>query len=435
MARILALEELDGKLRTEMQSCLRVCDEAVVLPSASRSEESGTFKNVVFRLSGTDTELNPEIFSPSWFAGVSAVLVAPDMAEALLRNQEKRRTILKKLASSVMSEMSDAEIQVGPELEGDETDRDTKGWVAGFDSASCCVGLYSARQSRSPDVGASGMNRIHKAYYLVAKCGGGVAAQTFHSRLTSALRSGKSLDECLSEGGNPGIRALRRVSTAARRARARLLAQASEIMGFATVDTISDNAASPSAPMRGAIPCIDVTYNSLRKIDGVPRSTWQYSSGCVDAVISQGLMTSSNVAEGFVAFTNKNDEFKLAVRNEAYSTIPFVTERLHTTKAMSLTIAREHKQAKARDQSAHPDSEFVYQRFCWKSKAVPGGEGLSIEPPSLWGSHASEAFLASWARELGIANCKVVRMSPEAVCISAMEPAKLRAVVKTVTAA
>jgi hypothetical protein len=434
MARILALEELNSRLRSELQGCLRVCDEAVVLPSASRSEESGAFKNVVFRLSGTDTELNPELFSPSWFAGVSAVLVAPELAEPLLRKEGKRAEVLKKLASAVMSEMSDAEVQVGPELEGDETDRDTKGWVAGFDSASCCIGLYSARQSRSPDVGASGMNRVHNAYYLVAKCGGGVAAQTFHSRLTSALRSGKSLDECLGDGGSPGIRSLRRVSNAARRARARLLAQASEIMGFATVDTISDNAASPSAPMRGAIPCIDVTYNSLRKIEGTPRSTWQYSSGCVDAVISQGLMTSSNVAEGFVAFTNQNDEFKVAVRNDAYSTIPFVTERLRTTKAISQMIAQEHKKVKGRGQAAHPDSEFISTRFSWKSKNVPGGDGVSIEPPPLWGSHASEAFLASWARELGVANCKVVRMSPEAVCISAMEPAKLRAVVKTVSA-
>jgi hypothetical protein len=140
------------------------------------------------------------------------------------------------------------------------------------------------------------------------------------------------------------------------------------------------------------------------------------------------------VAEGFVAFTNQNDEFKVAVRNDAYSTIPFVTERLQTTKAISQSIAQEHKKANSRGQAAHPDSEFISTRFCWKSKNVPGGDGLSIEPPPLWGSHASEAFLASWARELGVANCKVVRMSPEAVCISAMEPAKLRAVVKTVVA-
>ena len=34
--------------------------------------------------------------------------------------------------------------------------------------------------------------------------------------------------------------------------------------------------------------------------------------------LSQGLMTSSNLAEGFVAFTSSSDEFRLSLRNEAH---------------------------------------------------------------------------------------------------------------------
>ena len=435
MARILGLEEIPYKLRSELQGSLRVCDEAVVLPSAGRSLESGAFKNVVFRLSGTDTDLNPDIFSPAWFAGVSAVTVPTEVADMVLKDPSKRQKALEKLRDKIASEMADADLQVGPGLDGDDDDRDTAGWTAGFDSGSCCVGLYSARQSRAPEAGLSGMNRAHDAYYLVCKAGGGVAAQTFHARLTSALRAGKSLDECFEPGASPGAQALRRVSIAAQRMRKRILAEAAAALGFVALDTISDNAASPDAPIRGCIPSIDATYNCLRKIDGVARSTWQYAAGCVDTQISQGLLSSSNLAEGFIAFTSSTDEFRVQVRNEAHNAVPFVTPRLNIGRDLVTKAAEEHKRAVSRGGSAtaHPDAAFITQRFSWKSKAMePLAISQRIEPPALWGSHMSEAFLANWARELGLATFKVIRMAPEIVCVAAMEPAKLRAAVKRV---
>ncbi len=411
---------------------MRVCDEAVVLPVAGRSSESGAFKNVCMRLSGSDRELNPDIFSPNWFAGASVVVVPPEAAEAVVRNPAKRAAALKKLVAKIPSEMADSNVQVGPSIDGDENDRDKQGWIAGFDSGSCCVGIYSARQSREPEAGQSGMTRVHSAYYLVAKAGGGVAAQTFHSRLTAALQTGKTLDECFEEGASPGAQALRRVSLAAVRNRQRILALAAEAFGFAMLDTIGDNAASPSSPMRGCITTVDVTYNSLRIVEGMPRSTWQYSSGCVDALLSQGLMTSSNVAEGFVVFTSSNDDFRINLRNDAHNTLPFVTTRLKTTRALSHTAAEAHKNAKGRPGAvAHPDHDYVHEHFIWKSRDL--GVGVAdIEPPALWGSHSSEAFLASWSRELGVSVCKAIRMAPELVCVAAMEPAKLRAAVKHV---
>ena len=180
---------------------------------------------------------------------------------------------------------------------------------------------------------------------------------------------------------------------------------------------------------------MDVTYNCLRKVDGAARSTWQYSAGCVDAQISQGLMTSSNLAEGFIAFTSSTDDFRVQVRNEAHNTIPFVTQRINTTREIATQTADQHKNALTRgdNAAAHPDAAFVAEHFAWKSKPIePTGIASKIEPPSLWGSHQSEAFLANWARELGVATCKVIRMAPEAVCVAAMEPAKLRASVKRV---
>ena len=120
---------------------------AIVLPTASRSKESGAFKNVVLRLSGTETDLNSEIFSPNWFAGVSAVVVPSAHAELLMRDAARRKTALAKLAACIPSEMADSDVQVGPKLDGDEDDRDVEGWVAGFDSPSCasaCI-LHASR--------------------------------------------------------------------------------------------------------------------------------------------------------------------------------------------------------------------------------------------------------------------------------------------------
>lgn len=427
MARLLGLEDIPPALRSALQQTLRVSDEAIVLPNAARSPESGAFQNAVVRLSGVDAELQPSIFSPNWFAGVSVVKVDEEAAEALLRNPAKRAAAMKKLADKIPSEMHSSDVTVGPELDGDETDRDINGWVAGFDSGSCCVGLYSARHSRGPATGSVGMNRSYAEFYLVCKAGGGVAAQTFHSRLEASLNAGRSLDECFKEGASPGAQALRRVSLAASRNRKRILAEAAAIFELHMVDTISDNAAAPSAPHRGAVTTIDVTYNALRRVEGAQRSTWQYTAGCVDTTLSSGLMTSSNLGEGFVAFTDTMDAFRLSVRNEAYNSIPFVTPRLSTTRDIALKAAAAHKKGG----EGHPDAQFVKDTFVWKPKDLGVGAPL-IEPPALWGSHDSERFLASWARELGVATCKVVRMAPELVCVSAMDPGKLRAAVKSV---
>ena len=423
MARLLALEDISSGLRTALASVLRVCDEAVVLPNAGRSQETGAFKNVVCKLAGDEPGVHAELFSPNWFAGVTAVAVPGDMAEPLLRDPAKRAAALKRLVAAIPSEMADVELEVGPSLDGDTTDRDVAGWSAGFDGTSCTIGLFSARQQRAPEVGAAGMNRAHAAYFLVCKAGGGTAAATFHARLTAALRKGRTLNDAFDAQGDVGPQALRRVAMAAQRNRARLLVLAAEAIGFHAIDTLADNASAPSAPQRAAIPTLDASYNVLRKLNDA-RGTWQYSAGCVDAVVSQGLITASNVAEGFVAFTGANDQFKIALRNDAASCLPFSTLRLKSSRELVQLAADACKTGRG-----HPDHEFVRERFGWKSK--PLGQPRELEPPALYGSHAPETFLASWSRELGVAALKTVRMAPEIVCISAIEPAKLRAAVRS----
>lgn len=434
MARVIALDDVEHKLKQSIVSSLRVCDEAVVLPQAHRSLESGVIKNVVMRLNGMEDGLNPDIFSPMWFSGVSVIAFPSDKAEALLSSDAKRREVIAKLAKSVPSEMQDAQIQVGPGLDGDDQDRDTAKWEAGFDGPGCCVGLYSAMQNRAPDALLTGMSRVHKSYYLVCKAGAGLAGQTFHARLSAALKSGSTLDEALSDEGTPGAKALRRVAVAAKRNRCRILNIAAQSLGFVCVDTIGDNASPLSSPYRIAIPAIDCCYNALVRVENGTRSTWQYTSGCVESSVSLGAITSSNVAEGFVAFTTSNGDLRYAVRNDAHGVIPFSTQRILSNRDAVFKATEEHKKCKGGRQRAHPDHDWVSSHFGWHSKTFDGApEGVDIEPPGVWGSHESENFVSEWSRELGISRASVLRLQPELVALSAVEPGKLRVAVKALS--
>jgi hypothetical protein len=433
MARVLALEEVSHGLRSQLCAHLRVCDEVTVLPSASRSMDSGAFKNVVFRLSGSEGELDPELFGADLFSGLSIVEVPTHLGDKISSQSADERTkMLGALRKAIPSELADSELQVGPLLDGDEVDRDTAPWFAGFDGPSASVGLYAAHQARAPEGGTDGMQRSFKTYFLVCRAGGGVAAETFHARLTASLRAGKSLDAALESGTQPGPQALRRVATAARRNRSRILALAARAIGI-DLDSISDTASHPGDGARGAIVSADVVVNSLRKDVTAARSTWLYAPGAADAAVSSGLATSSCVSEGYVVFFTGNHDLRVKFRNAStHDTISFATPRLAKTRDAAMTAAAAHKAASTsgRGARAHPDAAFVARNFTWKSKAI--NVAVDIEPACLWGSHAPEAFLASWGRELGLAAYKMARLEPELVCIASLEAAKLRAAIRHV---
>lgn len=409
MARVLGLEEVDSALRSAVASSLRLCDEAIVLPSASRSEESGAFKNVVFRLRGDEEQLDPAIFECQLFTGLSAVAV--DAADAA-RILADRRGAADRLAAAIPSELADAELSVGPQLDGDAHDRDAKPWVCGLDGTSSFVGLFSAEQLKPPTLGAVGMSRVHNTYYLVARAGGGAAVSTFQARLTAALKSGKSLDAIFDADGPLGGGALRRAAAAGGRNRAMILAQAGRLLGI-DLDSLNDSASPEGSPQRVAIPIVDVNVNTLHK-DG---ATWQFSS-CLSSDASTGLCSLSAATEGLILFADKEGSLKTSVTNDASSCIPFSTPRLRGPRALVMRASEER----------HPDAAFLEDRFAWVEKAV--GQRAKVVPPSLWGSHASESYLASWARELGLAALQPLRLRPEAVAIASAEPAKLRALAK-----
>ena len=229
MARLLALDDCSVSLRNHLLKSLRSYDEAVLLPQAQREDETGKYKNVVFRIAGAEGDVPVDIFSPEWFSGLSAVRVDPSKVRKILDDPSKREAALACLRDTIPSQMADASITVGPDLDCDDDDRDKTEWTAGFDSPSAFVGLFTAEHSCAPDPGRRGLNRIHQATWLVCKAGSGLAGAMFHSRLVSALKKGATLEEAL-EKGDPGPRALRRVSLAGSRNRSRILEMAGKAL-------------------------------------------------------------------------------------------------------------------------------------------------------------------------------------------------------------
>ncbi len=429
MAKLLALDDCSVSLRNALLGCLRLQDEAVLLPQSARSIESNTFSNVVFKLDAVEADVPSEVFSPNWYTGLSAVRLKPGEADRLLGDREARREALRKLAAAIPSEAADPGVVVGPSLDADEFDRDQQEWTAGFDGPGACVGLYVAEHSCAPDSTRAGMNRVHREVFLVAKAGGGVAASTFHSRLCEGLKKGASLESVLERGTEPGPKALRRVSQAGARNRGRILLLAAEALGLHMVDTIGDSASQ--GKYRTAVTTFDVNANTLRRVDTDRRPMWQYTAA-VDAQSSQGLATCSNVADGFVFFFSSSGEVAINLRNDAHSTIPFASPRIRTSREFITEVTNEHKRALQSTEVAHADTDWLSERFCWKPKAFKAPARTNPEPLALWGSHAHEQFVSKFSRELGLSTAQVVRLRPELVCLPALEAGRLRAVLRHV---
>jgi hypothetical protein len=445
MARILAVDEVPASLRSHLLRSLRgYMDEAVLLPQSERGEETGRYKNVVFRFAGSEPHVPIDVFSPNWFSGVSGIKLDTRKVRKILDDPAARAAALVRLREAIPSEMADTNVTVGPELDCDDADRDKRDWTPGFDSSACFVGLFLAEHSCAPDQSRKGLNRIHQEAWLMCKAGAGLAASTFHTRLIGALRKGISLEDAL-ERGEPGPVALRRVSMAGTRNRARILELAGKALGLITLDTVPDQ--SSNGKYRSAVTSLDVTVNSLRKVedDEQGKSRYQYTT-CVDAPVSHGLVTLSNPGDGLVVFLSPEGDVRYTLKNgPARCALPFATRRIQSDKATLSEAAEEHQKHQKRGKETtngegcldgpHPDHDFVHKTFTWKNRRFPERpDAPNIEPLPLWGTHDHEYHTHQFSRELGVSPCQAVRLRPFAVCVAGIDPGKLRGAVRRANA-
>lgn len=429
MARIFAVDDVPKALRDSLGKALRPEDEAVLLPSADLDATSGKYENVVFRLDANEKDVPQTVFSPAWGAGVSAIKVSGVWVDRILADAQHRQNCLAKLRDVIESQTADSSVNVGPHIDGDENDRDLAEWTAGFDGTACFVGLYSAEHSCAPAQTLRGRDRCHSTSFLVVKAGAGQAACQFHSRLMTALKGGDSLAELFAPTGLGSLSAsLRRVTRAGSRNRSRILMLASEALGAPMIDSVPDQ--SSCGRYRAAVTAVDVGVNVLRKVEDRKESKqYQYCTG-VDATVSQGLLTMSNLADGVVLFLSENGDVRQALRNEAYSSLPFSSPRLVSDRDLIAAVVKEYKAAAKRGEPANLDHAFIRDRFAWKNRQFSPADA-NIEPLALWGSHDRESFFSKFARELGVSKCQIVRLRPMCVCVAGVEGGKLRAALRS----
>lgn len=461
MASVLAIEDGDStsveneaELRSALVEALRVGDEAIVMPGASRSTSSLSFKNVVMTLDGAAPNAPFRAFSSDWGHGVSVVRVPTEAAERVLSTPEHRRNALRALVRAIPNELAGGG-DVGPALDSlDARDVPNDAWTAGFDGGNCCCGLYSATELRPTTGAPAGMTRAHKSYFLLAKAGAGRAAQQFHQRLGGFAASGQSLDAIFSNNtGMLGDAHIQRVASAGRRNRGRLILAAAEVLGLAAdVDSVPDHACCPEAAKPTAILMTDSVSNMLERLatsNGLDNAAWRYYAGAVATTASQGAVSCSSAMEGFVLFfspeiTGGNTGTALRVHNVCHGAIPFSSRRVSSTRDALMTAVAAHRKCALEQPNddkavAHPDSEWVQNRFGWKTAAVRRMRetdtnvtinAAAVEPPQLWGTHAPLEATA-WTLQLGMRGFRAVVLSPEIVALAGAEPSVLRASVGT----
>ena len=427
MARIFAIDDVPKLLKDSLVQSVRPEDEAVLLPSADLDSTSGKYENVVFRFDATSKNVPMTAFSPAWGAGVSAIKVSGAWVDNIMADKDHRKVCLAKLRDAIVSETADPDLVVGPHIDGDENDRDLSEWTAGFDGPACFVGLYSAEHSCAPEACTRGRDRCHSTNFLVVKAGAGQAACQFHSRFMNALKNGDSLSKIFEEDSGLGA-SLRRVTRAGSRNRSRILMLASETLGAPMIDSVPDQ--SSCGRYRSAVTAVDVCVNVLRKVEERKESKlYQYSTG-VDAAVSQGLLSMSNLSDGVVLFLSENGDVRHNLRNEAHASLPFSSPRIVTDRDLTSTVVQEYKKVAKTGDHANIDHEFIHDRFSWKNRHFSTSDA-NIEPLALWGSHDKECFFAKFARELGVSHCQVVRLRPMCVCVAGVEGGKLRAALRS----
>lgn len=450
-----------SEVRDLLVKHLRVSDEAYLLPGCYISQSTSAPRNVVLRIPSAVTEkaVPYRLFSRDWAHGTSIVRLPDGAVDGFIHDPDARAAIFERLRNSISSELKNLSVAIGPSLRASSNidlpeDAD---WVCGFDSDSCCAGVYAALEDRPPSGKlrpiTPGTTRAHPAHYLVVKCGAGRAAEEFHSRLQDELRTGIGLTDALETistemtGSVDPQAVIKRLASVGRRNRSRVMVLLARALGIdATIDTMLDLAAGVHSTHQTAILQTDTVTNIL-EVEANDASHWLYFGGSVSPRHSQGIALCSNVADGFVLLEEVSggvaqQRAETLVRNQLFGSLPYGSEMLMTSEEAFATVTADHTAADAAGTQAHPDAKWVRRHFAWQTplshsatRKQPEYDELvaEIEPPVLWGTHAPLA-LTSWARQLECHELSPLRLRPDLVLLAGGEPACVRSATKSILA-
>lgn len=396
--------------------------KALLFPDAQQSPESQLCKNMVFQFHGsTSVPVTP--FSDDWSHGVSGVRIKDTSAIRFLNMSDKERgKYAQKLADQIPNELRQHDVQVGPPMQSTGTS-DMSPWVAGFDAPNECVGVYVTDEVRKHPSGLNGIDRVHRTLYLIAKAGSSRAGQEFHVRFCNALREGKSLNEIESLTED-----MRRLHQVARRSRCRLLYKAAQILGIdSEVSSTSDhNAHDDEHAVRVVVPEFDIHTNLLHHDDMDASKPWFYYPGAVNGHMSQGVLSVSNVADGFILFRKTVDgELGAQVRNDLFNAIPFGSKRITSVLDTYTSVLKHVKDGEL----IHPDAEWIADRFAWMGLHEDRDKNIvNAHPAPLWGSHRRLTWSIHPSAQLNLHEFEPAHLQPFCVAISGTERMKLRAI-------
>jgi len=383
------------------------------------SPESGNLRNTSLLFQDCAGDVKMELFSENWYHGVSLCEIDSPRAEQLL---EDRPALLNNLREAVRCYTSDQEIDIGPPLNCDQSDRDLEddSWIAGLDTQGSCAGLYSADcVSQAFD---DGIRRRKTRYFLFVKAGAGRAARDFHMHLQAALKNTTSLLDALVGPDGVGEQKLRRIEMSARRNRARILADMAMALGFSELSTTPDHASHTShVQLRCAIPTVDVKTNFFKQQSNTKQ--WLYSAGMADGGSAGGLVACSNTAGGFRLFAEQDGSLDVHVKNQLGNLTPFGSVRTSSTLQALLKMS-----AAVTSAIPHEDDVWVRNHFTWTRSSQ--STVLDPVPMSLWGMHEEEKQLHQHPVAMGTFGLRTLSCNPEAVIVPGIEGAHMAALVQ-----
>jgi len=421
-AHVVEVEEgtVDASIGERMENLLKnTGHQAMLFSDAHQSSESQGFKNMVFKLNGVQT-VPQSIFSSDWSHGITGIRIKDDAAKRLLTmSDEERGTMAQTLANIIPNELRQRNVEVGPALQSTSSG-DTAPWISGFDAPNECLGLYVTDEVRKHQSGISGMDRVHRTLYLIAKAGSARAGQEFHVRFEQHLRDGKSLSDIESLDDD-----MRRLHQVARRNRSRLLHKASQVLGIDEISSTSDHTAhDDDLGMRVVVPDFDVHTNQLHHDDMDKIGPWYYYAGSINGNLSQGVLTVSNMSDGMILFRKTTDgELGAQIRNGLFNAIPFGSKRIQSVLDTYTSILKSN-----RGVLDHPDSEWISKRFAWMGLDAKDDNFVNPHPATLWGSHDRLTWSIHPPSQLNLHEFEPAHLQPFCVAISGTERMKLKAI-------
>lgn len=369
-------------------SNMRPQDRLYVLKGASRSFESGEYKNTLFDICPDTPGINPNLFSPHWYAGVSFIQICNKVGKILEHESEIRKKFLQELKTKV--ECRDYR----HEHSNRHTERDHKLYTE-----SSCLGLYRGYQY--PERSRNNLHREHIVYYIVCKSDAGLEAFDLSERVNALLEDANvALRDVFGGGeGNINMSELRELSNLSRRRRCDMIK---------TCVSCAYNALSEPHPTVEIDSNVkDVQYNRLDVVEDAHSSRYLYYAGCALRRPGEHCIIALGAASGFLISVQGDPR---RAPHAAEHAAPMGPPRLTTTRdAMKNTRCL-----------SETDRSWIQDHFIWDNM---NGEGTCM-PGCFGGMHAQWHSPAAMGADMS--SC--VHISPVAVLIASPDEARLMTV-------